>query len=204
MFAYGCCVGSWDRFMLNVRPRVPGGSPLLAASGHTGIVNAYNDFLDAAEKRDIEGIILVHDDLEIVDPRAEEKFREVLSDADVGIVGVAGGGGESIAWWDHAPVGHQQTDAMLIDFGMRAGEVSYLEGSILVIPQRVVQRVRFDPLFTEFHGYEEICMVVRQFGMRVVVADIDTHHHTQLGFKSVASSRQWHRANELYREKWFA
>jgi hypothetical protein len=204
-FAYGCCVGSWDRFMANVEPRVPEGSLLFATSGHTGIVNAYNAILDGAVNLtyDIEGLILVHDDLEITDPHAEEKFSAALADPLVGLVGVAGGGGESIAWWEHGPIGHQRTDVVDIDFGTRVGDVKYLEGSIMVLSLWAINSLFFDEQFTDFHGYEEISMQVCSAGKRVVVADVDTHHHTQMGFKSTESSEQWMHANELYRRKWF-
>src|SRR3954463_14789503 len=121
-FAYGCCVGSWDKFM---RYALPGNfirdrqesRLVFATSGHSGIVAAYNGIIDALQHREVDGLILLHDDLEIRDPDAEEKFRDWLRDPTVGLIGVAGGGGDSIYWWEHDPVGHQLTDKLNVDFG---------------------------------------------------------------------------------------
>jgi len=35
-----------------------------------------------------------------------------------------------------------------------------------------------------------------------VVADVDTHHHTRMGFKSQASHDQWAAGDRAFREKW--
>ena len=200
-FAYGCCVASWEKFTRNVEPHTHD-RLTYATSGHTDIVSAYNDILDSVYAYDVDGIILLHDDLEITDPHAEDKFHAALATPGVGIVGVAGGGDASIAWWEHEPIGHQVTDVTTIDFGQRTGEVGYLEGSILVLSQWAIKHLRFDADFMGFHGYEEICVRARLAGLKVVVADVDTHHHTQMGFKSQESAASWRAANEMYLGKW--
>ena len=35
-----------------------------------------------------------------------------------------------------------------------------------------------------------------------MVADVDTHHHNSMGFKSAASAEEWLAADRRYREKW--
>ncbi len=45
-------------------------------------------------------------------------------------------------------------------------------------------------------------MQVRAQGKRVVVEDVDTHHHNPMGYRSPESAAECRRANQLYREKW--
>jgi hypothetical protein len=203
---YGCCVGDWYRYAKNVVQRVQPDRPIIATSGHRSIAVAYNLILDAFENyaasHDLDAVILLHDDLEITDPQAEAKFLAELDDPTVMLVGVAGGDGQhGLAWWNHNPVGHQQTDVMAIDFGPRRGDVTLLEGSILAFSPAALRQLRFDLQFPGVHGYDEIGMQAAQLG-RVVVADVDTHHHSALGFKTPASGDDWLASDRLYRGKW--
>lgn len=202
VIAYGSCVGSWGRLHANVVPRI-GDRPLLALSGQTSIAVAYNTILDAFAGQGFDAVVLLHDDLEITDPDAEAKFLTALAEPGVGLVGVAGGGAShGLAWWDANPVGHQLTDVGLIDFGRRSGDVIVLEGSVLVFGPEAVKTLRFDTTFPGFHSYDEISMQACAAGMRCVVADVDTHHHTRMGFKSQASHDQWAAGDRAFREKW--
>lgn len=202
MIVYGCVVGSWEKFTRYVAPRTEG-RQVFATSGHRGIVAPYNAILDvAARMDDLEALILLHDDLELTDRHAEQKFLAALAQPDVYLAGVAGGGGASLYWWGHSPVGHQQTDVRLIDFGQRAGDVTLVEGSCLVLAPEMVQHLRFDYRFHGFHGYDEIGQQVRAVGKRVVVVDVDTHHHNPEGYASPESAVTCQLADRLYREKW--
>jgi hypothetical protein len=202
---YGCCVGSWERLQRNVIPAVKD-NLLITISGQTSIATAYNAILNLAVSGEaaVDVLVLLHDDLEITDPYWEEKLRNVLSMGNIGILGIAGGTrGNGIAWWNHSPIGHQQTDVMLIDFGVRSGFADLLEGSLLAITERGLGRIYFDTQYPGFHGYDvDICAQVAEAGLSVVVADIDTHHHTQMGFKSGESHRDWLKADEIFRRKW--
>lgn len=200
---YGCCVGSWDKFQQYVLPRI-GASPVIAVGNQTGIADAYNTILDAAQGSNAtDGLVLLHDDLEITDPRHVEKFQEILVKPDVAIVGVAGGRGVSgLDWWNCETVGHQQTDTRILEFGPRSGDVESLEGSILAFSPWSINTLRFDPAYEGFHGYDEISMQALRHGKRVVVADVDTWHHTELGFRSESSAHLWHMANSRFQEKW--
>jgi hypothetical protein len=200
--AYGSCVGSWTRLARYVLPRV-GGKLFFGTSGQPSIARAYNAILGACRGRDLSMLILQHDDLEITDPDAELKFLEALADPTVAIVGVAGGkGGESLAWWETETVGHQLTDSRLLDFGPRTGDVALVEGSVMAFSPWAIDCLWFDETFLGFHSCDEIAATARDAGKRVVVADVDTHHHTTLGFKSEENQRQWTEANELFRKKW--
>ncbi len=202
MIGYGVCCGSWERLRRNVIPQVQG-RPLLALSGQTDIAVAYNTILDAYTDRGMDAVILLHDDVEITDPDAEAKFLAALAEPGVGLVGVAGGEAYcGLAWWDAQPVGHQLTDVMNIDFGRRAGDVALLEGSVLVFGPQAVKSLRFDENIHGFHGYDEIAMQAGAAGMRVVVADVDTVHHSRMGFKSPQSLADWQEADGYFRRKW--
>lgn len=202
--AYGVCVGSWDRFNRYVVPRTEG-REVIGISGQTSIAVAYNRILESlTDHEPHEAVILQHDDLEILDPDiAEEIICEALAEPDVALVGVAGGDARSgLAWWNIDPIGHQLTDSMMIDFGKRTGDVTLLEGSLLALSWWGQENLRFDEDIPGFHGYDEIAMQVIDKGKRVVVVDIDTHHHTTLGFDSLDSHAEWHRADEYFRRKW--
>lgn len=200
--AYGVCVGSWEKLHRNVSPRISDRT-LFAVPGGDSIAPVYNEILDTCQERRVDALVLLHDDLEIIDSDAEEKFLNVIDeDPEVMLVGVAGGSArQGLAWWNVDPVGHQRTDVMNIDFGVRTGDVDLLEGSILVFSSRAIKELRFDTRFPGFHGYDEIGMQANALG-RVVVADVDTHHHSHMGFKSGQSHTDWLFADQLFREKW--
>jgi hypothetical protein len=204
MIGFGTCVGSWDKLRRNVIPRI-GDNPLLALSGQTQLTVAYNTILDAYRDRDLDAVILLHDDLDLVDPNAQAKFLEALADPDVAIVGVCGGTGDrTLAWWGSDTIGHQMTDSGMLDFGERTGEVAFVEGSIMVFSPWAVQYLRFDTRYPGFLGYDDVCLTARAAGKRVVVADVHTHHHTTIGFKSDAIAKAWDVAEEIFQEKWWS
>jgi hypothetical protein len=197
--AYGCCVGSWERFNRYVLPAA-GEAPVLGLSGQTSIADAYNVMLRwAAAAEDIEMLILQHDDLEITDPDHVAKFAAAFeADEEAHLLGVAGGNARGgLAWWNHDPVGHQRTDAMMIDFGPRAGPVDLVEGSLLAFSPWAIENVRFDSR-PGFHGYDAVAMQVSH----ATVVDVDTHHHTALGFDNEASHQDWLAADQWFRQKW--
>jgi hypothetical protein len=202
MIGYGAAVGSWDKLRRNVT-HYTFGRPLFALSGQTSIARAYNTILDAYRGRGLDAVILLHDDLEMVDPDAEAKFLKAL-DEDVALVGVAGGG-PWLRWWDHDPIGHQMTDSGLIDFGRRTGDVEMLEGSIMVFSPWAVENLRIDERYTDFRsGWDDVCLTARAAGKRVVVADVDTHHHSTVGFKSPEIEARFVESERVFAEKWGA
>lgn len=198
---YGVCAGSLDKYEAYVRPRI--GCHAILMTDQTCIGEAYNTILDAYAAYPPDMVILLHDDLEITDPLAETKFLEALAQPDVVLAGVAGGYGvTSLAWWEANTIGHQLTDVTMIDFGPRTGDVDLLEGSILAFGPWAIQNLRFDLRFGGFHGYDDIAMIAKHAGKRVYVADVDTHHHTSMGFKTPDSAAAWQNANVMFREKW--
>jgi hypothetical protein len=208
-------VGSWEELSWYVLPYVGdqsvylGGAaspPLMAISGQTSIAVAYNTILDAFNARwpSLQGVVLMHTDLEITDQLAEQKLLNALEWPDVALVGIAGGGAANgTMWWDDHPVGHQRIDTGLIDFGTREGDVEILEGSLLAFSPWAIKHLRFDESLPGFHGYDEIGLqATRGHHKRCVVIDLDTHHHNSGGFKSVRSQSDWYAARQHVMEKW--
>jgi hypothetical protein len=202
VIGYGTCVGSWEKLRRNVIPRTSG-RPLLGLSGQTQLTVAYNTILDSYQGRDLDAVILLHDDLEIVDPDAEAKFLDALADPDVAMVGVCGGKGcKSLAWWESETVGRQMTDSGMLDFGPRTGDVAFIEGSIMVFSPWAIENLRFDTRYPGFLGYDDVCLTALEDGKRVVVADVDTHHHSTIGFKSPEIAEAWDVAEGIFQAKW--
>jgi hypothetical protein len=199
--AYGTCVGSWDKFNRWVVPRV-GDRPLLGLAGQHSIATAYNSILDAYRGRGLDALVLLHDDLEILDPAAEEKFLNALDDSKVALVGVAGSNLKSMHWWNGRTLGHQYTDSGLLDFGERWGDALMLEGSILVLSPVMIENLRFDTRYPGFLGYDDVCLTVWTQGFKSVVVNVATHHHSTVGIKSVAVQRDWDRTERLFNRKW--
>lgn len=215
MIGYGCCVGSWDKFGTNVRHDR---GPVMATSGQSHIAVAYNGILDAftryhAAGGDLEGVVLQHDDLEIVDPDADEKIRWLLQQYPMGVIGVAGGVTiHGLDWWNAETYGRQRVNDRVLEFGalepgdpwrpVATREVHMLEGSLLILGLGAVKQLRFDPQFVGFHGYDEATYRAWREDYDVLVADIDTFHHTSLGGASEAKMAAWHEANRLFKKKW--
>jgi hypothetical protein len=213
---YGVCVGWWEEFTSYVVPWVGDRAvyqdsgaplrPLVALSGQTSIAAAYNAILDLYSARyELDGVVLLHSDLQITDPAFEDKVTAGLGWADdVALVGVAGGGAaDGTAWWNDDPIGHQLLDDGPLDFGVRAGFVDVLEGSLLVFSAWAVDNLRFDTEMPGFHGYDTVCLQARAAGYRCFVADIDTHHHTVAGrWRSAQSAADWQAAHERSLTSW--
>lgn len=203
MIGYGCCVGSWAKFHANA-PGPAADVRMVALSGQKQLTVAYNTILDAYRGQDVEAVVLLHDDLQITDPDFEAKFLTALADPDVALAGVCGGkGDQTLAWWQSETIGHQMTDSGMLDFGQRTGDVAFIEGSCMVFSPWAVDNLRFDPRYPGFLGYDDVCLSALAAGKRVVVADVDTHHHSTVGFKSPAIAAAWDVAERIFQAKWW-
>jgi hypothetical protein len=206
VIAYGVAVGNWDRYHQFVAPRIPAGRPVTVQYGHPSITVAYNHILDSWARRDgLDALVLLHEDLEMIDPETESKILAALADQDVAFVGIAGGRGgpPSLAWWESPErFGHQFTDSGVLELGPHTGEVTLLEGSFLVFSPWAVKNLRYDERMTGFHCCDEIVIRAQHHGKRAVVADIATHHHTIVGaFKSEAAQQEWYINETIYRKR---
>jgi hypothetical protein len=80
-----------------------------------------------------------------------------------------------------------------------------LEGSVLVFSPWAVENLRVDERYTDFRsGWDDVCLSARAAGKRVVVADVDTHHHSTVGFKSPAIEARFVESERIFAEKWGA
>lgn len=200
---YGTCSGSQEKLIRNIWPWVGADKPLITMSGQSRMTVAYNDILNAYRGKGMDAVILLHDDLEITDPDAEKKFLAAI-EPDVALVGVAGGkSDQSLYWWNGPKVGHQMTDSGLLDFGDRTGDVAFIEGSIMVFSPWAVENLSFDERYTDFRsGYDDICLHALEAGMRNVVVDVDTHHHTKVGWKSPEIEAAFVESERMFAGKW--
>jgi Glycosyltransferase like family len=183
------------------------------------IFRSYNALLEqAAEREDLEALVLVHQDTQIVDEDFCARARWVLRDPDVGIAGCVGAVGvRSIAWWEgsvsfasfiHRFDDHGGGDLPAFSWAMteappyaRTGEVDTVDGFLLVLSPWVVRNVRFDESLGQFHGYDfDFCLQVRAAGRKVVTTDFRAiHNHALEPFDDPES---WIAAHIKVAEKW--
>lgn len=203
---YGCCVGSEEKLEKNILTRVEPEN-LIVRRHQTSIAEAYNTVLARCQyTEEIDAVVLLHDDLEIIDEQFETKILKALADPTVAIVGVIGAEQmpRNLAWWNFNIIGHQRTDSMMIQGSQSEGDAWCTDGSIMALSPWAVNNLEFDQDFVGFHHYDvDIGLQARQAGKRVMVADIDTFHHTQVGFKSPEIEQSWHQADRIFRRKWF-
>ena len=161
-----------------------------ADSLHSGANRA---ILWAREKPDLEALVLLHPDLEILDPKFEEKVRDALMPMDVGVVGLIGAAGVwSQRWWEGTggivgAVHHKTTDKPPGVYGKkRTGDVDVVDGCLMALSPATVRTylsdtVTFGP--GSWHGQSDsLCLTVRrELGKRVVVIDSEARHHTTPG-----------------------
>jgi hypothetical protein len=183
------------------------------------IFQSYNAVIDkAAERDDLEALVLVHQDAEIVDAEFCRKVRETLEDPDVGLIGCVGAiGVRSIAWWEGSVATasflhryEEEGGGELPAFSWawsdappyaRTGEVDTLDGFLLVLSPWTVQNVRFDESLGQLHGYDfDFCLQVRRAGRKVVTADFRAIHTHPL--EPFNEPEGWVTAHVKVAEKW--
>jgi hypothetical protein len=179
----------------------------------------YNLLLDmAAEREDLEALVLVHQDAELVDPEFCAKLRAALSDPAVGVVGCVGAiGVRSIAWWDgsvtwgsfihrYQELGGGDLPAFAwkgdeLPPYARTGEVDTVDGFVLGLAPWTVRNIRFDESLGPLHGYDfDFCLQVREAGHKVVTADFKAIHHHSLDL--IGDPEGWIAAHMRVAEKW--
>jgi hypothetical protein len=195
-------------------------SEVLANAAAGSIFRSYNLILDAAAERDdLEALVLVHQDAELCDTDFCARLRRALSDPDVGVVGCVGAiGVRSIAWWEGSVTwasfthrygelgggelpGFAWNGAAMPAYA-RTGEVDTVDGFVLALSPWTVRNVRFDEsLGTQLHGYDfDFCLQVRTAGRKVVTADLKVVHHHSL--ELVSDVETWVAAHMRVAEKW--
>ena len=202
-----------------IRRAAEADSEVYALEAIGSIFRSYNALLDrAAEREDLEALVLVHQDAEIVDPDFCEKVREALSDPEVGVVGCVGAVGvRSIAWWEgsvatasfihrHEEYGGGDLPAFSWAWAdappyARTGEVDTLDGFLLALAPWTVRNIRFDESLGQLHGYDfDFCLQVRAAGRKVVTADFRAIHNHAL--EPFSDPEHWVEAHMKVAEKW--
>jgi GT2 family glycosyltransferase len=208
VIAFAACVGSAEKYrrcaLAGLQLACEPDSLVVEVTTDTSIFTAYNEVLDVlADRRDLEALVLVHEDTEIVDSRFCEKLRRRLADPDVAVVGVVGARGvESLAWWEAAErFGHVAETRGVVDFDRGTHDVDAVDGLLMALSPWAVRSLRFDDeRFEGFHGYDaDFCFQARAQGRRVVVDELAVVHHTKGGYGDVEAYR---RADATFRSKW--
>jgi SAM-dependent methyltransferase len=169
-----------------------------------GIAAVYNDFvLQARARPDCEALVLLHDDVEIVDPNFRGKVLGAVGEADVGVVGVVGGADLcSAEWWGaRRRAGRVFETRGSIEVGPPRADVDVVDGLFLAVSPRAFGALRFDEdTCPRFHGYDvDYCLQARAAGLRVVVRPIDLLHRTKGGYGDKAAFND---AAAALTEKW--
>jgi Glycosyltransferase like family len=222
MIAFGSSITSRDLYGLcaerGIRLAAEPDTAVLARPAVGSIFAGYNQILEeAAALEGLEGLVLLHQDTEIVDPHFCSKLRRVLEDPEVGVVGCVGAiGVRSIAWWEgsitwasfihrYPEFGGGDFPSMTWDelppYG-QLGEVDTVDGFVLGLSPWVVRNVRFDEsLGQALHGYDfDFCLQVRAAGRKIVTADFKVIHHHSLELSSDLGP--WAQAHVSIAEKW--
>jgi Glycosyltransferase like family len=202
-----------------IRRAAESDSEVYALASVGTLFQSYNALLEkAAQRPDLEALVLVHQDTEIIDPDFCARARRALASPDVGLVGCVGAiGVRSIAWWEgsvslasfiHRYDDHGGGDLPAFSWTMqeappyaRTGEVDTVDGFLMVLAPAVVQSIRFDESLGRLHGYDfDFCLQVRASGRKVVTADFRAiHHHPLIPFSDPDS---WIDAHVRIAEKW--
>ena len=174
MLAYGVCIGSRERYEALAAPRLRDlGGVVIEADDQRSICSAYNAILDAvADEPDIEGLVLLHEDVTIESAAFIAAIRAELADPDVAVVGAIGAlRPSSLRWWQGEGRGRVRDSTGLVDFGGGRHDVDVLDGLCLVLSPWAIAHLRFDEsAFDGFHGYDsDICLQARAAGKRVRV-----------------------------------
>jgi GT2 family glycosyltransferase len=225
MILYGCAVTDGDVFArcaeAGVRRLTDAGGELLAQPSVGSVARNYNLLRDrAAEHPDLEALVLLHQDVEIVDPRFAQTVRETLADPEVAIVGCAGAiGVRGLAWWEGSITWASVTQRYE-EFGgggeipgiswrpdderrgyVGTGEVDAIDGCLIVLSPWAVRNLGFDEQLARRHGYDvDICLQARAAGRKAVTADLRVVHHHSLDL--LPDTEAWIQAHIALAEKW--
>ncbi len=223
MIAFGCAITKPDEFSSYAAPGIDRArepdSAVITVESDGSLFVAYNAILSRARQlRNLEALVLVHQDTEIASEDLCAKVRETFSEPDVAIIGCVGAVGvRSIAWWQGAITTasfshrYNEFDGGEIDgFSWdpehsapyaRYGEVDSVDGFLLVLSPWAVQHLSFDESLGRIHGYDlDICLQAREAGRSVVTADFRAIHHRSLW--PISDPNDWAEANVRVVEKW--
>lgn len=223
MIAFACSITKPDLYRRAAEPGIgrvaEPDSEVWSQPAVGSIFRSYNALLDrAAERDDLDALVLLHQDTEIVGHDFCARVREALSDPEVGLIGCVGAVGvRGIAWWDGSVTlasfvqrydehGGGDLPSLSWDWAeappyARLGEVETLDGFLLVLSPWVARNVRFDESLGNFHGYDlDFCLQVRAAKRKVVTADVRAIHHRSLDL--IPDAEEWIAAHVAVADKW--
>jgi len=214
MISFGVAVASEATFRAKALPGIDRvaepDSLILAQRSHDSLQTAYNRILDeAGDHPELEALVLLHEDVEIIDPLFMSKLRRRIAETNVAVLGVIGARGvRSLAWWEADCFGRVGAPALLstgrIAFpGGTPQDVDVVDGLLMALSPWAVRKLRFDQAFAQdFHGYDvDFCFQVRALGRRVVVDDLAVLHHAAWATRY---GEQWVRSAVALKRKWGA
>jgi hypothetical protein len=204
MLAYGVCIGSRERYETLAAPALRDlGGVVVEADDQRSICAAYNAILEAvSDEPDIEGLVLLHEDVTIESAAFIAAIRAELADPDVAVVGAIGAlRPASLRWWQGEGRGRVRDSTGPVDFGGGRHDVDVLDGLCLVLSPWAIAHLRFDEsAFDGFHGYDsDICLQARAAGRRVRVTELPITHHTHGGYGDAVA---YARASAAFAAKW--
>ena len=214
MIAFGTALASEAEYRALALPgirRVAEPESLIVAPDERGSIQVtYNRILDeAGDHPELEALVLLHEDVEIIDPLFMSKLRRRIAETNVAVLGVIGARGvRSLAWWEADCFGRVGAPALLstgrIAFpGGTPQDVDVVDGLLMALSPWAVRKLRFDQAFAQdFHGYDvDFCFQVRALGRRVVVDDLAVLHHAAWATRY---GEQWVRSAVALKRKWGA
>jgi len=187
MLAFGTAVTDEDRYAAEALPGIrrvaPPGAMILTRRDMT-LPAAYNAMLDeAAAVPDLDGLVLLHQDVELHDPGFAAAVTGALALPEAGIVGVYGRrGATGVDEPGSAHVGHVRWGGPFEPEPPPTGppvEAEFVDGMVLALSPWAVRELRFDPRFApHFHLYDrDVCFQARAAGRRVLVLTTSVTHH---------------------------
>lgn len=192
MFVFGVCVESphtFDRYCLPSIATHGGSDATLMSSPDLPVAKVYNDVLDAClDVEGIDAIVLLHDDVEIVDPHFRRRVVDAFDhDPRLGVIGVSGPGVG--ARWSRDPGGPLPTPPS--DTTNTGVPVDYVDAACLILRPDFAARFRFDAdTFSGRTGFEvDFCHRAREQGWNVVVDTLGLASHSEGADPAVAYRR---------------
>lgn len=212
MLAFGTPVTDPERYaaqaLRGIRRVAPPGSPVLTRHD-LSLQDAANAMLDEASAMPgLQGLVLLHQDVELHDPGVAAELLAALALPDVAIVGVHGRrGAAQLQEPGSVEVGHVGYGGPFDEApppGQVPVEVEFVDGMLLAFSPWAVRELRLDPAFAPtFHLYDrDVCFQARARGRRVLVVTTHvTHHFTR---RALPDREEFVAAQLLLHRTWMA
>lgn len=215
MIIYGTCIGESGKYEKYCLPGLMSHksveSKIIQRRNSSSIFHTYNEIIEEAlSENSLSGLVLLHDDVEILDAQFEQKVKRALTaSANVGVVGPVGATGVSgLRWWEGSTMHGRvfESRGILEGNGWSAGaeskSVEVIDGLLMVIRPDVLRKVKFDEKnYTGFHGYDaDYCYAAKAAGYDLKTVDVNVAHHCTGGYGNIKNFTE---AEMIFRQKWF-